>query len=173
LFPGVFLFALLPEEKAVSLKVWIMPKILVALNDSPTSEQALATAVTLAQSQNGQLAAVAVVEHPRTPGFAALKNDLAAEVRARLDELLQSAVNFAQSRGVSLVPILREGNAAYAILDCAEQERVDLLVLGGGSAPGDNHGLGSTADQVSNHCACDVLLVKQRATVSTHAKTDR
>jgi nucleotide-binding universal stress UspA family protein len=78
----------------------------------------------------------------------------------RLGELLQSAVNFARSRGVSLTPVLREGHAAEALLACAEQEQVDLPVLGAGFTHNTGQGLGSTADQVSNHCPCAVLLAK-------------
>ena len=137
-----------------------MPKILVAVNGSPSSEKALETAVTLAQSQNARLLAVTVLDRPANPHLVPLTDELEARVRARLDELLQSAVNFARSRGVSLVPILREGHAAETILVCAEAEQVDLLVLGAGSATGHDRGLGSTADQVSNHCACAVLLAK-------------
>ena len=69
-------------------------------------------------------------------------------------------MNFARSRGVSLTPILREGHAANAILAFTEQEQVDLLVLGAGAAHRAGRGLGSTADQVSNHCPCEVLLAK-------------
>lgn len=137
-----------------------MPKILVAVNGSPTSEKALETAVTLAQSQNGRLVAVTVLDRSGNPHLAHLTDDLEARVRARLDEVLQSAVNFARSRGVSLVPTLREGHVAEAILACAEEEQADLLVLGAGSVHAASRGLGSTADQVSNHCACAVLLAK-------------
>ena len=137
-----------------------MPKILVAVNGSPSSEKALEAAVTLAQSQNGRLVAVTVLDRSGNPHLAPLIDELEARVRGRLDEILQSAVKFARSRGVSLVPILREGHAAETILACAEEEQADLLVLGAGSAHNDGRGLGSTADQVSNHCACAVLLAK-------------
>ena len=137
-----------------------MPKILVAVNGSPSSEKALETAVAMAQSQNARLVAITVLDHPGGPHVPSLTTGQAAQVRARLDELLQSAVNFAQSRGVSLTPILREGHAAETILAYTEQEQVDLLVLGAGSTHSAGRGLGSTADQVSNHCPCAVLLAK-------------
>jgi len=137
-----------------------MPKFLVAVNGSPSSEKALETAVTLAQSQDGQLMAITILERPRNPGFGTLTDGLEAKVRARLDELLQSAVNFARSRGVPLVPVLREGHAAETILAYAEEEHIDMLVLGAGDTHRGGRGLGSTADQVSNHCACAVLLAK-------------
>jgi nucleotide-binding universal stress UspA family protein len=149
-----------------------MSKILVAVNGSPSSEKALETAVTLAQSQNAQLVAITVLDHPDSPNVPSLTSGQAAQIRARLDELLQSAVNFARSRGVSLTPILREGHAADAILACAEQEQVELLVLGAGSTHSAGQGLGSTADQVSNHCPCAVLLAKQTAERSHTEKSD-
>jgi nucleotide-binding universal stress UspA family protein len=138
----------------------MMPKLLVALNDSMVSEKALKTAVALARLQGGQVTAIAVLERPRTPGFAGLTGDLEGKSRLRLEELLQSAVAFAQSQGVSLVPVLRAGHAADAILTYAEQEQVDMLVLGRNSRSGADHFMGGTANQVSNHCDCAVLLVK-------------
>jgi len=137
-----------------------MSKFLVAVNGSPTSEKALEAAVGLAQSHNARLVAIAVLDHPAAPHVPSLTSAQAAQVRGRLDELLQSAANFARSRGLSLTPILREGHAAETILACAEDEHVDLLVLGVGSRHSDGRGLGSTADQVSNHCPCAVMLVK-------------
>ena len=157
---GFLLVTLPPAEIAADDEGWIMSKFLVAVNGSPTSEKALEAAVGLAQSHNARLVAIAVLDHPAAPHVPSLTSAQAAQVRGRLDELLQSAANFARSRGLSLTPILREGHAAETILACAEDEHVDLLVLGVGSRHSDGRGLGSTADQVSNHCPCAVMLVK-------------
>ena len=137
-----------------------MSKILVAVNGSPTSEKALEAAVALAQPYSAQLVAITALDFPDSPHLPSLTKGQDSQVRARLDDLLQSAANFARSRGVLLTPVLREGHAADVILACAEEEQADLVVLGVGSPHSDGRGLGSTADLVSNHCPCAVLLVK-------------
>ena len=59
-----------------------------------------------------------------------------------------------------LTPLLREGQPADAIITCAEEEKANLLVLGASRMPNGNSGLGNTADQVSNHCPCTVLIAR-------------
>jgi nucleotide-binding universal stress UspA family protein len=56
--------------------------------------------------------------------------------------------------------MLREGHPADTIIACAEEEKSNLLVLGAGGAPGGKTCLGDTADQVSNHSPCTVLIVR-------------
>ncbi len=137
-----------------------MPRILVALDDSRGSEKALEAAVNLAQQHDGQVTAVTVLEHMGHPLPDQLAEDVKVQARRRLEELLQTAANFARSRGVRLTPLLREGQPADAIITCAEEEKANLLVLGASRMPNGNSGLGDTADQVSNHCPCTVLIAR-------------
>ena len=139
-----------------------MPRILVALDGSCGSERALEAAVNLARRDGGCLTAVAVLELIGIPRLDQLAEKAKSLARCRLEELLQTAANFARSRGVRLSPILREGHPADAIITCAEEEKTDILVLGANSKGG-NSGLGDTADQVSNHCPCTVLIARRAA----------
>lgn len=139
-----------------------MARILVALDDSCGSEKALEVAVRLAQQDGGRLTAVTVLEQTGNPALDHLAEEVKARAKKRLEELLQSAVNYARSRGVQLTPILREGHPAETILRCVEEEQAELLVLGASSQDGDA-GLGGTADQVSNHCPCTVLIARRAA----------
>jgi nucleotide-binding universal stress UspA family protein len=139
-----------------------MPRILVALDDSCGSEKALEAAVKLAQRDGGCVTAVTVLEHIGIPCLDQLTENAEAQAKCHLEELLQTAANFARSRGVRLTPILREGQPADAIITCAEEEKADILVLGANSQ-NRNSGLGATADQVSNYCPCTVLIARQAA----------
>ena len=139
-----------------------MPRILVALDESRGSEKALEAAVKLAQQNGGRLTAVTVLEQTGNPKLDRLTEDVKAQAKNHLEELLQTAANFARSRGVRLTPILREGHPADTILTCAEEEKADILVLGANRQNG-NSGLGGTADQVSNHCPCTVLIARSAA----------
>jgi nucleotide-binding universal stress UspA family protein len=136
-----------------------MPGILVALDGSTGSERALEAAIRLAQLDGGSVSAITVVERKddqrhETPDEAATD-----QLRHQSDELLQTAANFARSRGVLLSPILREGDPANTIIACVKDEDVALVVLGANSKarPGD---LGDTADQIARHSSCTVMIVR-------------
>ncbi len=137
-----------------------MPKILVALDGSPGSEKALEAAVRLAQKDGRQVTAVSVLDRSGDPRLEQLAEGVKAQARRHLEEILQAAVNFARSRGVLLTAVLREGHPAEAILACVEQEGVEVLVLGSAGSEAARLGLGGTADQVSSHAPCTVMLVK-------------
>jgi nucleotide-binding universal stress UspA family protein len=137
-----------------------MPRILVALNNSCGGEKALEAAVKLAQQDGGRLTAVTVLEQTGNPALDQLTEDVKAQAKSGLEELLQTAANYARSRGVRLTPILREGHPAETIIRCAEEEKSTLLVLGAGSEPGGTSGLGDTADQVSDHSPCTILIAR-------------
>ena len=137
-----------------------MPRILVALDDSCGSEKALEAAVRLAQQDGGCVTAVTVLAQTGNPALDQLTEDFKTQARRHLEELLQTAANFARSRGVRLTPVLREGHPADAIISCAEEEKANVLVLGANRLSNGDSGLGGTADQVSNHSPCTVLLAR-------------
>ncbi len=138
-----------------------MPKILVALDGSPGSEKALDAAVKLAQRNGQQIAALTVLDRSGDPQLERLTERLAPKARRQLEEILQAAVNFARSRGVPLTPIFREGHPAETIITCAEQEGTEIIVLGNSNSSTPScPGLGGTADQVSSHAHCTVMIVK-------------
>jgi nucleotide-binding universal stress UspA family protein len=137
-----------------------MPRILVALDDSCGSEKALDAAVRLAQQDGGCVTAVAVLEQTGNPALDQLTENVKSQARRHLEELLQTAANFAWSRGVRLTPVLREGHPADAIVSCAEEEKAYVLVLGANRLSNGDSGLGGTADQVSNHSPCTVLIAR-------------
>jgi nucleotide-binding universal stress UspA family protein len=137
-----------------------MSRILVALDGSPGSEKALQVAVRLAQQNGGQVTAVTVLDRSGDPHLESAGAGVKAKVRTHLEEILQAAANFARSRGVSLTAVLREGHPAEAVITCAEQERAEILVVGSSNGKGERPGLGGTADQISSHAPCTVMIVK-------------
>jgi nucleotide-binding universal stress UspA family protein len=120
----------------------------------------LETAVKLAQQNGGRLTAITVLDSTGAPPWTRLPESSRTQARPRLEELLQTAGNFAKSRGVLLSGVLCEGHPADAIVACAEEQQAELLVLGGSSKPARQTEIGGTADQVSIYCPCDVLIVK-------------
>lgn len=137
-----------------------MAKIVVALDGSPGSEKALEAAVRLAQRDGGQVAAVTVLDRSGVPYPEHLRESIQGRARHYLKEVLQAAANYARSRGVELTPILREGHPAEAIIACAEQEEAELLLVGSKGKTPSLSGIGGTADQVSSHSPCTVVIVR-------------
>lgn len=55
---------------------------------------------------------------------------------------------------------VRSGHAASAILDFAEAQEVDLIVVGSHKPALEDYFLGSTASRVVRHAKCSVLVVR-------------
>jgi nucleotide-binding universal stress UspA family protein len=137
-----------------------MQRILVAIDGLPGSEKALELAVQQALQTGAQLTALAVLESPADPQLRQIAEGAKRRARYHLQMILEAAVNFAHSRGVQLTAALSEGHPAETIVNRAEKERADLVVLGSRNASDANAGLGGTADQVSSHVPCTVMIVR-------------
>jgi nucleotide-binding universal stress UspA family protein len=94
------------------------------------------------------------------PHLERLVEGVRMQARRHLEEVLAAAANYAQARGVRLTPIFREGHPADAIITCAEEQATELIILGSHNQPVPGSGLGGTADQVSSHAPCTVMIVK-------------
>ena len=165
---GFFVYPSLPSREApFFLEVQKMPRILVAIDGLSSSEKALEVAVKLAQQNGGRVTAVTVLDRSGDPHLDGLTDSVKAKVRRHLEEILQAAANFARSRGVLLTPVLCEGHPAEAVITCAEQQGTELLVVGSNNNVDTRPGLGGTADQISDHAPCTVMIVKCAA-VSSH-----
>lgn len=139
-----------------------MAKILVALDGSAASERALQAAVNLSRQDGADatVTAVGVLHNSGDPHLKHLAQTQKAEARRRLESILAAAANFARSRGVRLTPLLREGHPAEVIVACAEEQQAKILVLGSRANATSPAGLGGTADQVSSHAPCTVMIVR-------------
>jgi nucleotide-binding universal stress UspA family protein len=139
----------------------VFDKILVAIDGSPASEKALATAVELAEHCRAELVAIGVAEVPEVVGMIDEVDELRRGAEAHFRQIGEAAVEFARSRGLCLRSVVVRGHAADAIVRFADSEQVSLVVIG-------QHGhsriarffLGSTSDRVSEHCHSSVLIVK-------------
>jgi nucleotide-binding universal stress UspA family protein len=90
--------------------------------------------------------------------------DLQWMVNPREDVLamLLGAAREARAAGVDDVETFaRQGDAADAILDVAEEQRCDLIVIGNRGMTGAKRFLlGSVPNKVSHHAPCSVLIVR-------------
>ena len=143
--------------------------ILVGTDGSDTASTAVRHAIGLALDLKAKLQVVSayeptaaeqrlLLERTQVPG------DVEWTVNPRSDvlELLDRAASEARNAGVAEVETYaRQGDAADAILDVAEEHAADLIVVGNKGMTGAKRFLlGSVPNKVSHHAPCSVLIVR-------------
>jgi len=136
-------------------------RIMVAIDGSPGSQQAFATALELAGLMDATLLGLAI-EGP-LPAYAATVGEV-DEVKREKDQffsaLAASVADQAEQAGVEFELDVRPGHPAELIVRCARERDVDLVVLGHKGHFLQDYLLGSTADRVAHHAHCPVMIVK-------------
>ena len=141
--------------------------ILVGTDGSETAGKAVTRAVELAEAVGARLlvvSAFAPVPESRLRDEASrAPADLQWMVNPRedVDATLASAEELARERGVPVQIFARQGDPADAILDVAEEERADLIVVGNKGMTGAKRFLlGSVPNKVSHHAPCSVMIIR-------------
>jgi nucleotide-binding universal stress UspA family protein len=81
--------------------------------------------------------------------------------REDVDATLAAAAEVAHEQGVEVALFARQGDPADAILDVAEEQGADLIVVGNKGMTGAKRFLlGSVPNKVSHHAPCSVLIVR-------------
>lgn len=140
--------------------------ILVPLDFSVPSKQALDAAAAFARRFKAKLTLLHVVAPVATPDFAAsfplvMENDkVMAAAKAELVRLV-TAARF--PRGTVEKVLVRFGSAFHEIADAAGTLKADLIIISTHGRTGLKHALlGSTTERVVRHAPCPVLVVRQR-----------
>jgi nucleotide-binding universal stress UspA family protein len=146
----------------------VIETVLVGTDGSATAAAAVARAIEVARGLGARLQIVSAYEpvpegrlrHAAVP----MPIDRAWTVNPRADvlELLQSAERDARAAGIDQVETFaRVGDGADAILDVAEEQRCDLIVVGNKGMTGATRFLlGSVPNKVSHHAPCSVMIVR-------------
>jgi nucleotide-binding universal stress UspA family protein len=142
--------------------------IVVGTDGSDTAATAVSQAIGLARSLGARLHIVSayepVPEQRLRKERVEVPTDLQWIINPREDvlALLESAEQEARRDGVHQVETFaRQGDAADAILDVAEEQRADLIVVGNKGMTGATRFLlGSVPNKVSHHAPCSVLIVR-------------
>jgi nucleotide-binding universal stress UspA family protein len=133
-----------------------MSKILVAYDGSASAKRALAEAARLA---NGEPVSVVSVAEP-LPRFGRAPAMVVPEESEERERELDEAGALLAAAGVKATIVERKGDPATRIVDEAEREHVDLIVMGTrGLGRGQRLLLGSVSDEVLRHAPCRVLVV--------------
>ena len=142
--------------------------ILVGTDGSETAHTALLSAIELASQLHAPLHIVSAYEPASEQRLRRATVDVPRDVewtinpRHNVLALLEDAQKEAQRGGVASVETFaRQGDAADAILDVAEEQRSELIVVGNKGMTGAKRFLlGSVPNKVSHHAPCSVLIVR-------------
>ena len=135
-------------------------KILVAYDGSESAHRALDQAAELAQSNGAEVSVVSVAEPLAQFGRAGAML-VPEEEQERLHELADAKKALTE-RGLSSAQVVeRKGDAAEMIIDEAEKEDTDMIVMGTRGLNGAQRWLlGSVSSRVVQHAPCNVLVVR-------------
>ena len=149
-------------------------KILVTLDGSEHSKNVLEHAITIATNFKAKLIMLAVVPRVMMPifpedeiGGVPLSVNYMAQFQERNMELFQSVLDKAMIQikkehpDLKVEAVLKEGRPSATIIDFAENDGVDLIVMGSKGIGGYTGWLlGSTSRKVVDSCTKPVLIVK-------------
>ena len=141
--------------------------IVVGTDGSGTATQAVREAVDMAKAVGATLELVSAYAPVSEARLRAERRDAPEDVqwainpRQEVEVSLSDAAEIAREAGVKVNTYAREGDPADAILDVAEEQKADLVILGNKGMTGAKRFLlGSVPDKVSHHAPCSVLIVR-------------
>jgi nucleotide-binding universal stress UspA family protein len=141
--------------------------IVVGTDGSETARKAVREAVALAKSVGASVGIVSAYEPVSKQRLreesrqAPVDTQWAINAREDVDATLKEAAEGVEDSGVDDSIFAREGDPADAILDVAEEENADLIVVGNKGMTGAKRFLlGSVPNKVSHHAPCSVLIIR-------------
>jgi nucleotide-binding universal stress UspA family protein len=142
--------------------------IVVGTDGSDTAHTAVRRAIDLAAGLGARLQIVSAYEPVSDQRLHDERVNVPADLQWMINPhddvmaLLKQAQEEARGAGVAEVETFaRQGDAADAILDVAEEQRSDLIVVGNKGMTGAKRFLlGSVPNKVSHHAPCSVLIVR-------------
>ncbi len=139
-------------------------KIVVGTDGSDTASGAVSQAIKLAKMCGATIhlvtgyktASAMTAMAPETVAY--LPSD--ADVRKGADALLDRAAQQVRNAGLQVETHATPGNGAEAIIQVAEGQSADLIVVGSKGMTGARRLLGSVPNNVAHHAPCAVLIVQ-------------
>jgi nucleotide-binding universal stress UspA family protein len=144
--------------------------IVVGTDGSETAREAVSQAVELAGRLEATVHLVSAYEPvsgPRIPDEPAgdpgtdIESEWAVHQRGEVEATLEQAAAIARRAGVPVAVYARQGDAADAILDVAEERDADLVIIGNKGLTGAKRFLlGSVPNKVSHYAPCSVMIIR-------------
>jgi nucleotide-binding universal stress UspA family protein len=142
-------------------------RIVVGTDGSETAKRAVHEATELAKQTGASLGVVSAFDP--VPGSRLREERLeapsdiehAVNPREDVDAILREAAAEVEQAGVKVNTYARQGEPADAILDVAEEQNADLIIVGNKGMTGAKRFLlGSVPNKVSHHAPCSVLIIR-------------
>jgi nucleotide-binding universal stress UspA family protein len=142
---------------------------MLATDLSPASQAATDAALELARTFAARLVAISVID----PGALRLAGGRFTarvdQVRAERERFAQELVASGRVVGVSVDFLVWEGDPGESIVDAAQAEGADMIVVGShGRGTVGRFLIGSVSDYVVRQAACPVLVVRSGAPAGVH-----
>ncbi len=141
--------------------------IVVGTDGSETAGKAVLQATELARQVGASVSLVSAYEPVSGNRLREEKRDVPKDMewmvnpREDVEATLKEASENVEGAGVKVDTYAREGDAADAILDVAEETNADLIVVGNKGMTGTKRFLlGSVPNKVSHHAPCSVLIIR-------------
>jgi nucleotide-binding universal stress UspA family protein len=146
----------------------ILRRVLVTLDGSGFAEQVLPWAQVVSQVSSAELLLLTVPEVPDPSMYGAMGDaidELREQAESNARRYLERTAAMLRDQGMAVRPLVEGSRPATTILDVAEREGVDLIMVATHGRGGmERLFLGSVADRVVHHSTCPVLLIPTRDT---------
>ena len=141
--------------------------IVVGTDGSETANEAVRQATELSKAVGARLLLVSAYEPVSEARLRQERRDVPDDVqwmvnpREDVQSVLDEAAEKIKGDGIDVETFAREGDPADAILDVAEEQKSDLIIVGNKGMTGARRFLlGSVPNKVSHHAPCNVMIVR-------------
>jgi nucleotide-binding universal stress UspA family protein len=142
-------------------------RIVVGTDGSETARLAVREAADLAKRVGAKLDVVSAYEPVPASRLREERQEVPADIAhivspsEDVEALLSETAAEVGKDGVEVSTFARQGDPADAILDVAEEQKADLIIVGNKGMTGAKRFLlGSVPNKVSHHAPCSVLIVR-------------
>jgi len=139
----------------------LFSRILVAVDGSESAKKAFEKSIYLAQKCNSKLDVIHVVLDSTYGGDSATTFELIEELKERGMQLLEQCKSQAIKNSVLVETFLELGDHAQTIIDIANKNNYDLIIMGSrGMSAFKELLFGSVSFKVMHHARCPVMVVR-------------
>src|SRR5919206_4825873 len=141
--------------------------IVVGTDGSDTATEAVRQATELAQAVGAAIYLVSAFEPVGNQRLREERQQVPEDMswmvneREDVNATLKEAAGQIEEAGVEVETFARQGDPADAILDVAEEQKADLIIVGNkGMSGAKRFLLGSVPNKVSHHAPCSVMIIR-------------
>ena len=142
-------------------------RIVVGTDGSETAKRAVREATELAKQTGASLDVVSAFEPVPSSRLREERLEAPSDIEHAVnphedvDAILGEVAREVEQAGVKVKTYARQGEPADAILDVAEEQNADLIIVGNKGMTGAKRFLlGSVPNKVSHHAPCSVLIIR-------------